>query len=643
MSNSASINHFIKWIQSFDNRLLKNEDDVEKKFAVPMFQYLGYPERCRQSKYPLKIYNSGTQERNLKIAQIYFSTDNIKQQNADTSLISVICLEPNTTNFQEAIEQAKFYNKSLKLLFLFVTNGYKINVFKCLYYQKEEIIFDTNTDLLININLASEFYNQLSFTLLKNIDKNINTNLALTKYINLEKALTSYPDLQNILSKSEFEPSIIREGNHFMMIKPKILIECHLPKLFVEGNCQIQFSSLILRGLKIDLNHRDILGKLMIGLDTQPDWGCRRFLKKLGNNAFEVYLGQVSVILSKLEITDLCLCVDAVCQEYKKFIIGFENILETWDFELVKFTNICGFSLFSVESKLWELMQRFANEFNYAQGKSEWHLFHQEGLSIRVSRGISDHAFILSKADSNYSENKRINIVYQINAVHLQSLERGEFTSWQQDIGPQGTWTAKYTKQWLLEKYIPKVIDYYSNKFQLSEAELNKNIINYQINCTPIEQVNDIKELVPYLRDIQSWLHIYMVNIAASLLRPYYQAFTDLVRNTDSAIAGIDYITGTLHRIEWGNDQEGISSYSINRKNSNFKDAIRTLDRQVARINNSKFENSLQADLITRTFIWIIEHGKVRFSQSQLNAAKQALLPLWEQSRFEIRHVYPNR
>jgi hypothetical protein len=51
----------------------------------------------------------------------------------------------------------------------------------------------------------------------------------------------------------------------------------------------------------------------------------------------------------------------------------------------------------------------------------------------------------------------------------------------------------------------------------------------------------------------------------------------------------------------------------------------------------------LNADLITRIFIWIIENGKISFSQPQMNAAKQALLPLWEECRFEMRHVYPNR
>ena len=101
-----------------------------------------------------------------------------------------------------------------------------------------------------------------------------------------------------------------------------------------------------------------------------------------------------------------------------------------------------------------------------------------------------------------------------------------------------------------------------------------------------------------------SVLIIYFCTL--SMRKPLYQAYTNLVRNTDSSITGINYI-------------------------------------QVARINNCEYDNTLKADLITRTFIWIIENGKISFSQAQLNAAKQALLPLWEESRFEMRYVYTNR
>ncbi len=463
-----------------------------------------------------------------------------------------------------------------------------------------------------------------------------------SKYNLIENIIKSHPDLQDVLETCNFEPSIRREGYRLVVVQPKVAIACDLPKAFAEGNCEIDFSNIILKGLKISLNHQDILSQLMIGLNTQPDWGCRRFLKQLDKNYFEVNLGKTTLILSELETLDLCLCIDVICQEYKKSIIEFENSLETWDFEFVDIANIRGFILFSVGQKLWKLMQQFAEEFDYTKGKSEWHLFHNEDISIRVSRGIHDHAFILPRVDSNLSllQSDKINIIYKINDVYLQSLQKRKVTSWQQDIGLWGTWTARYTKQWLLEKYIPKLINYYLDKFQLSEVELLAEIVNYKAERLEIEEINDIQDLLPYLRDIQSWLHIYKENIAASLLRSYYQTFTDLIRNTDSSITGIDYIMRNLLRMKWKNTQKEIY---IDSKHSNFKHAIYYLDEQVARINNSTFEKSFKADLMTRTFIWIIENGKISFSQTQLNAAKQALQPLWEQSRFEKRHVYINQ
>ncbi|MBH8552359.1 type I restriction enzyme HsdR N-terminal domain-containing protein [Nostocaceae cyanobacterium CENA357] len=645
MSISEQIQQFTKWIQTFDNRILKSEYDVEQKFIMPMFKYLGYPDKYRCNKHPLKIYDPVKQEKKLEITQFYFATDNITKQNADTCLIIVICLDPQATNFQGAIEQAKFYDNYLNPLFFIITNGYKVNVFRRITYHQEELVIDINADLLINNEIASKFYNQLSFSFVKNIDKKTANILAHSRFSITGKALVYHPELQDILAKANFEPSTKREINRLTVVRPKVLIECNLPKAFEEGNCQIQFSSITLRSLKISLNHQCILGSLITGLQTQASWGCRSFFKQLDKSNFEVYLGQTTVVLSDVETTDLCFCIDTVCQEYKNSIVEFENYLETWDFEFVEFSGVRGFILLSVNSKLWELMQRFANEFNYAQGKSEWHIFHQENISIRIGRGIYDHAYILPQINPKFSllPHELINIVYEINNAHSQFSEREEITSWPQCIGTRGIWTAKYTQQWLLSKYIPKVFEYYSQKFKLSEAELLQNIANYQSDRTPLKDISDIKELIPYLQDIQSWLNMYIENIAALILRSYYRAFTNLVRNTDSSLVGIDYILGNLHRINWENTPDELFSNSRDWKNWNFKDAMQCLNQQVARINNCEYENSFKADLMTRIFVWIIENGKIRFSQAQLNAAKQALLPLWELSRFETRHVYPHR
>ncbi|MDM9584903.1 hypothetical protein [Nostoc sp. GT001] len=644
MTIPESIKKFITWIQGFDHRVLQNEDDVKEKLIFPMFNYLCYPEICHR-EYSLKTYQSETYAKNPEIAQIYFATDDVNKHNTDTSLIFVKAIEPQKIKLNEAIDQAKFYSNHFKTLFFIVTNGYEIKVFQRLHSNREELVFDINIDTLKNNDVASNFYNKLNFDLVKNIDKNTASILTYTKYNLIEKLIICHPDLQYCLEKCDFEPSTTREGCHLVVVKPKVAIACNLPQAFGEGNCQIEFSSILFKGLKIHLNNQDILGQLMTGLHTKPDWGCRRFLKKLDKDNFTVNLGQITVILSKKETTDLCLCVDEVCQEYQNLIIKFENALETWDFKFIKFSEARGFILFSVRQELWKLMQQFAKEFDYKKGKSEWHLFHRKNLSIRVSRGIRDHAFFFPKFDRDLSllPSNQVNIIYELNDINLRSIKTDKFSLWQQDIGVRGTWTAKYTKQWLLDKYIPKVIKYYSNKSQLSEAELLAKIINYRSERAPIKEIDNIRDLVPYLRDIQSWLHIYVENIAASQLKPYYQAYTNLVRNTDSSIKGIDYIVGNLQRVGWKNLAEENNSNSTDWKNLTFKYAIDCLDRQVVRINNSEYENSFKADLITRIFIWIIENGRISFSQAQLNAAKQALIPLWEQSRFEMRYMYPNQ
>ncbi|BBD61586.1 hypothetical protein NIES2109_44190 [Nostoc sp. HK-01] len=635
-----SLQLFIKWIQVFDIRILQTVEDVEKKFILPMFQHLGYPDSYRQSKYAL-TNNLDNPAKQLKNAQIYFATDDVIQQNVSTSLVIVIYLSPNTQSFSEAINQAKFYSNYLRPLILLITNGYSLKIFKCFPYHREELIFDSIIDTLRNKQVAENIYYQLNFDSLRKTNKTTLKNFSYTEFSNIEKYLSRHTEFGKILEKSEFEPCLLKTGHHLIVVKPKVLIECNLPQAFGKGDCVIQFSSIILRRLKICLTHPQILGQLITGLYTKPEWGCRRFLKQIDADTFEASLGQTTVILSELEAADLCLCIDAICQEYKKRIIEFEDNLETWDFKFVEFSDVRGFHLFSIDVKLWKIMHNFMKKFNYAQGKSEWHLFDQGNISIRISRGIRDHTFIVPRLSNSYSafSNNQVDIFYEINDIHIATLERSNLNSWQEDIGIRGTWTAKYTKTWLIEKFIPKVINYYSQEFQVLEFDLDKNILNYQSQHTIIKEMNEIKDLLPYLRDIQVWLQKYSENIAATSLKQYYQVFTDLVRNTDSAIAGLDYITMNLEKIIWKLPSADIFKEEI----WNFNDVIYCLDTQVAKINNCQYESSSQADLITRVFIWIIDNGKINHSQGQLNAAKQALLPLWEQCRFEMRHVYPHR
>lgn len=625
MSISEPIKQFSKWIQSFNYQILQNVDDVRNQLILPMFQHLGYPD---------VLVTSNT---NSEIETIYFQPDILEPNNTNTALVNIHLLNP------QALVTSSLGSISLKALFLIITNGYEIKVFQSWRYRPAYCLFDITINDLRNQELSAEFYQALNFTHVSLINKNFDNFFAFQHHNLLEKHLRRYTYWRDLLSKTDFQPEITKKGNQLLVVQPKVAIKCNLPQVVSQGDCEIEFSNILFRGIKISLNHRHILSKLMIGLNSQPHWQCRSFLKQIDKNMFEAVLGETTIILSELETIDLCICIDEICREYKTSIINFENVLETWEFEFVEFAGIRGFQICDVEPKLWELMYKFAHEFTYYKGKSAWHLFSHENFSIRLSRGIRDHALITPKA-SNYCSllpYTKISIIYTINTLHLQSLEKETEHFWQKNIGVQGIWTAKYTKQWLLEKYIPQVINYYSQQAQFSVNEIQKAIKVAQPDHPDILAIDDIKNILPYLRDIQSWLNLYRENIAAVRLRLYYRTFTDLVRNTDSNINGMDYLIANLQKIDWQNSQGIVDSkISLYRKFSSFKNVINCLDEQVTKINIREYETSINVDLITRIFIWIMENGKISYSQSQMNAAKQALLVLWEECRFEMRHVF---
>lgn len=224
------------------------------------------------------------------------------------------------------------------------------------------------------------------------------------------------------------------------------------------------------------------------------------------------------------------------------------------------------------------------------------------------------------------------------------------YGSWKEDVGTRGAWTATYTKNWLLEKFIPKVIDYYSEgninyREKLEQSlELEKTIHRRESTKIPIQEIDEARQLASYIEVVQLWIiHHISINTEASILYPYYKSFTDLIKRTDSNIPGMDYIRGKLGNIEYHYFINKGEDYFIDEQIWNFERAVNFLYQQVERIKTSEYEDSDNADLISRVFIWILENGKLHYSQAQLNAAKKALIPLWELSRFEKRYIYPNR
>jgi|SRR5260221_5214616 len=70
-----------------------------------------------------------------------------------------------------------------------------------------------------------------------------------------------------------------------------------------------------------------------------------------------------------------------------------------------------------------------------------------------------------------------------------------------------------------------------------------------------------------------------------------------------------------------------------------MNEIIEGLDEHVRRIHQVEHESPKVADSISSALIALLEHGTIYCGQEHLNAAREAILPLLDLSRFEKRYV----
>src|SRR5579875_63190 len=667
MIDFAAIRRLIDWANAYDPSLLQSEDDVETKFVTPFFQLLGYPEDCRRGKYPVNTYQSGRPGRKQEVDQIYFSVSEADKQNADTALVLVEAKKQGRS-LEDAIFQAEHYGEQIKPLFLVVTDGHYLKILRRHPHHSDEIVFNNPVQQLRNRDEMTKVYNQLQFETVKKVKEQAIDDLTHAQYVTIMRLLDRHSDIQAELAKGDFEPSTNQDGRQLTVVKPKVAITCELPIVFEEGNCNIMFSNILLRGLICHLSHTEILADLMIGLGTPPGWGTRSFLRKTEQNTFDAHLGQTSVLLSKDEAEELCDAVDEVCREYKNILIETTNALETWDFQPVSMENERGFELLSVEQWLWNLMKRFAHEFDYDNGNSDWHIFDSHSWGIRVSQKDGpDHVVILPRFGNIFSPSTQVDLIYIDCITYLHLYRNTPITSIFQDVGPHGIWTARYTKKWIEQRFIPKVLSYYSvskpskggtntgfsiiRRFPLFKPSqkqlltvLQGAIQDYSTKeDIPLAEINEPCQFSFYLHQIQSLAHYYhsygTYNIPALLLRPYYAAFTELARCADPMEVDLHYLRENLGavrvRTEQADEDDNLPRLST------YSDMMSFLEIQVARISKADYENCKVVDYLSCAFITIAEQGTFHIQQSQINTAKEALYPLLEQCRFFQHFIDP--
>ena len=476
--NPEKLNTFIRFFQEFNSQILQNEDDVETKFVIPMFEHLGYGSSYRRGKFPIITYNPKRSGRKPEADSIYFSTDDKEKQNEDTSLLLIEAKEPKKENLGDDVKQAKFYVSYLKPIFYIVTNGIHIIVYKSHHHRSDECLFNCPVDAFKNADNATKLYKQLNFSTVKQIKQSAIDGLTNSLYVEIMQILRQKPDFLAQIERGDFTSYTFEDEQQgkVTISKPKVALECELPFIFSGGNCKIEFSNIMLRGLTCQLTHDDIVHDFLIGLNTQPHWNTRRFIHQSSDGTFVAQLGETKVILSEQETEDLCACVDFVGEKYKKALISSETLLKSWDYQPIQTFEIPGypflirgFSLVSMRPWLWQLIMQFARTFDYLDSKTDWHIFDARRHSIRIitNQQSLTNAVLWPITEDNGGRinNDWLNILYYEPDEQYMSYKRGHKHSWKECIGLQGIWTVKYTQEWISNCLIPKVLSHYKVHF----------------------------------------------------------------------------------------------------------------------------------------------------------------------------------
>jgi len=634
------------WLNEYTMAQLHNEDDVETKFVLPLFQMLGYPETHRRGKYPVTIH-TGRKGRKHEVDQAYFASADKEQQAAGQSLVIVEAKQLNENDFDEATAQAQSYGEQLRPLMIVVTNGHRIIVFRRRRFGSDERVIDSLIKELAAVDGVQRLISLLRFDLVFAQHEQLN-DLAHERFIHVEQMLRSYPDIQGLLAQGDFIKTEEHIGLQLRVARSKIQIEGSRPVCLGGGSCEITFSHLLRRGLRLNLTHKDIMTMLMVGIGSHPTWDTRHFIEREAEETYLVRLGNLETRLSAQEAQDLCDCVDYFAGAYRDTIMQTEDILESWSFPMATYEGHPAFYLTSIHPSFWQQVGQFTNDYDRFLEKqdAEWSRFEFWTPGFRIGYDRGDYAQIATINELSFDTPIGIELKHLVYVLldgrPLPSMDSSDVlnTEWQHHVGVNDQWTVQQTHQWITGKLLPEV----ERRCRANPEEFRGRVKLGQLNRSPNkipylqrDAISSSFQFVPYLTDIQRWLTRYTARmIQTRLMVKPYKRLLNIARNADPAKLDIHYITNNLPSVTTETDHpEAITP------DEHMRDFYRRAELLSGYLDRVPTISPYSLDRTMRSFFALYDDAPIAASQFELNQTWQALKPLWRLAQFEQRHVWP--
>lgn len=632
----------LAWLTAYEPATLYTEDDVETKFVLPLFQFLGYPEQQRRGKYPIAL-NVGSKGRKHEVDQVYFATADPAGQTVGNALIIVEAKRTSIDDLDSAIFQAQSYSERLRPVLLVVTNGIHLLVLSRRRFGTDETALDQTIKSLADAQGVQRLSSLLGFEVVRALHQQLINDLAYDQFIKLEQAFRSHPDIQDILAQGDFIEAEERDGRSLRITRAKVQIEGELPLCLSSGSCEITFSHILRRGLRLHLDHAAILRTLMVGIGSDFTWDTRRFIERESEDSYRVRIGDMETQISPQEAQDLCACVDHFAGAYRDTIMDAEDSLESWEFPLTVWNGDPVFYLTSVEPSFWKELRRFADQHEWQRGEIDrgWRIFERWAPGIRVGHERGDHAWIVPVQELDGMLRLEPDLVHLLYVLRdgLPPPDRDvmrDIENWKLHLGAKGPWSVGQTDQWLSSKLFPEVKRRHPLRFPHGSSGQFRQTINSQ-PYPGNGPVAHTKQLVPYIEDIQRWFARVPVRLIQScLIADAYEHVLNLARG--ARVAGIcqDYVTSNMFKVTADLDlPKANTPEELTRDYFVRGEAIRDYLHRTPTVSPQFLE------YVMRSLFGLYEDANIAASQSALNRIWAVVRPLWRLAQFEQRHVWP--
>ncbi len=432
--------------------------------------------------------------------------------------------------------------------------------------------------------------------------------------------------------------NIFQNGRLLKVVTPTVEMSCELPL-----GCAVQRQSCRVRFLRLpiscELTPEDILHDTLIGIGTMLSPQTRRYLHRYDDRSWQVRLGRTWMELYADEVADVCTCLDVIGQRYAQAVREATTRLETWDYPQAEAHGRAGGRLLSLHRSLWRLMQRFASQVQAPAGESNWLCFgnldDSEAITI-AGPGGTVRAILRAMPCEAQQPDDHIALLYEYPDKEFLACESDAEQSWQS--GSQaGVWTATCTENWLLNIFIPHVCAHYQTGPLTPCSQAVR--LQSRVRRIPWHEIRKPEQFIPYVEGIQRWLAVYPVPLLpAAMLRPYYAAMSAFMESIEPAY---DFHSA-VHQVRDERREEDCVELAVMEERSSFfsiEEFIIAIRRQVRIINGAAYEHRRCAELLSQIWLPFLEHECTSGDAELLNTMCDAIQPLWEQARFDMRYV----